>query len=360
MALRIGPIPVEEAASSALRTRVTCLHKLPATDFLQACTLLHTRERRLARADEGIEGRNLPQISCKRDALLALPLDAFETHADAVEAGFIEAGAFLNENMIMWKKDIPYPPLIVGLASIFAILGKKARSTAAKKKIARWFWSVTLGEILGSSTETLLAKDVPEVVDWITGRGSELPQTLETAFFQQERLASLRTRASAAYKGIHALVMRHGCRDFKTNRPIDIMTFFNDRIDIHHIFPQAWCKKQGISSKTYNSIVNKTPLSKASNISISGHAPSVYLRRIKKEQKLSSAELDDILRSHLIEPKYLREDDFESFFDTRTRALSAIVGKAMGKEVVAEAGTDEVEHDIEPEDEEIAELETAV
>lgn len=336
------------------------LTQVASTEFLQACTLLHTRERRLARFAEGIEGRNLPQISCKREALLALPLDAFETHADAVEAGFIEAGAFLNENMIMWKKDIPYPPLIVGLASIFAILGKKARSTAAKKKIARWFWSVTLGEILGSSTETLLAKDVPEVVDWITGRGSGTPQTLETAFFQQERLASLRTRASAAYKGIHALVMRHGCRDFKTNRPIDIMTFFNDRIDIHHIFPQAWCKKQGIQSKTYNSIVNKTPLSKASNISVGGHAPSVYLRRIKKEQKLSSAELDDILRSHLIEPKYLRKDDFESFFSARTKALSKIVGKAMGKPVVAETGSDEVEHDIELEDDELAELETAV
>ena len=333
------------------------LTQVASTDFLQACTLLHTRERRLARAAEGIEGRNLPQISCKRDALLALPLDAFETHADAVEAGFIEAGAFLNENMIMWKKDVPYPPLIVGLASIFAILGKKARSTAAKKKTARWFWSVTLGEILGSSTETLLAKDVPEVVDWITGRGPE-PQTLETAFFQQERLASLRTRASAAYKGIHALVMRHGCRDFKTNRPIDIMTFFNDRIDIHHIFPQSWCKKQGIPYKIFNSIVNKTPLSKASNISIGGHAPSVYLRRIKKEQKLSSAEMDDILRSHLIEPKHLRKDDFESFFKARTRALSEIVGKAMGKRVVTEAGADEIEHDIEPDDDEIAELGT--
>ena len=138
------------------------------------------------------------------------------------------------------------------------------------------------------------------------------------------------------------------------------MTFFNDRIDIHHIFPQAWCKKQGIQSKTYNSIVNKTPLSKASNISVGGHAPSVYLRRIKKEQKLSSAELDDILRSHLIEPKYLRKDDFESFFSARTKALSKIVGKAMGKPVVAETGSDEVEHDIELEDDELAELETAV
>ena len=60
---------------------------------------------------------------------------------------------------------------------------------------------------------------------------------------------------------------------------------------------------------------------------------------------------------HLIEPKYLRKDDFESFFKARTRALSEIVGKAMGKPVVAEADADEVEHDMEPEDEEIAELE---
>ena len=334
------------------------LTRVASTDFLQACTLLHTRERRMARAAAGVEGRELPQISCKRDALLELPLAAYQKHADAVETGMIEAGTFLNEHKIIWHKDVPYHTLIVGLASTFAILGREAQTTAAKEKIARWFWSVTLGELFGSSTETRLARDVPELVEWIRDRGPR-PQALDEAVFQQERLRSLRIRVSAAYKGIHALLMRSGCRDFKTNRPTDIMTFFNDQIDIHHIFPQSWCKKRDIPPAVFNSIVNKTPLSKGSNISIGGDAPSVYLRRIEEQEGVSPIVLDNILRSHLIEPEHLRNDDFDSYFDARMEALSKIVADAMGKPVVAEVGTDETERDVEFEDDEIAELEAA-
>ena len=334
------------------------LSRVASTDFLQACTLLHTRQRRLACVDDGVEGRELPQISCKRDALLALPLDGYQTHSDAVEAGFIEAAIFLNEHKIIWHKDVPYPPLIVGLASIFAILGKEAQTITAKEKIARWFWSVTLGELFGSSTESRLARDVPELVDWIRDQGPK-PRALDEAVFQQERFRSLRIRLSAAYKGIHALLMRRGCLDFKTSRPTDIMTFFNDQIDIHHIFPQAWCKRHDIPPADFNSIINKTPLSRASNSSIGGDAPSIYLKRIEQQENVSSAALDDILRSHLIEPEHLRKDDFEAFFKARIQELSEIVAEAMDKPVVAEPGTDEEERDVEIGDDEIAELEAA-
>ena len=331
------------------------LTQVASTDYLQACTLLHTRERRISRIVEGVQGRELPQVSCRRDALLALPLDGYRAHADAVETGMTEAGSFLNEQKIIWHKDVPYPPLIVALASTFAILGKDAQKAAAKTKIACWFWSVTLGELYSSSTESRLARDVPELVEWLRGQGPK-PRALDEAVFQQERLRSLRTRSAAAYKGINALLMYHGCLDFKTTRPIDIMTFFNDRIDIHHVFPEAWCKKKGIPSALYNSIVNKTPLSRATNIFIGGNAPSLYLRKLEQEGGLSAASLDYVLRTHLVEPEYLRNDDFESFFDTRKQALSRIVAQAMGKPVFTEEGTDESEIDAEIEDEETTEL----
>ena len=334
------------------------LKDVASTDFLQACTLLHTRQRRSDRIADGVEGRELPQISCNRDALLALPLDGYQTHADAVEAGFIEAGKFLNEHKIIWHKDVPYPPLIVGLASTFAILGADAQTTAAKEKIAHWFWSVTLGELFGSSTESRLARDVPELVEWITGE-RQRHRALDEAVFQQERLRSLRFRTSAAYKGIHALLMHSGCRDFKTNRSTDLMTFFDDQIDIHHIFPQTWCKRNEISPTVFNSIINKTPLSKTSNRSIGGHAPSVYLQRIEQEGGVTSEVLDDILRSHLIEPEHLRNDDFDAFFNARIHALSGLVANAMDKPVIVETGTNEVERDVEIEEDEITELETA-
>lgn len=325
------------------------LAEVANTDFLQACTLLHTREVRLAKAaelaKETFDAKELPQVSCKREALLGLPLDAYRKHAKAVEQGFIEAAGFLNEHKIIWHRDVPYPSQIVALAATFAILGKPAQTAAAKEKLSRWFWSVTLGELYGSSTETRLARDVPELAEWLSGTGGH-PRSVDEALFQRDRLRSLRTRISAAYKGIHALLMRAGCRDFITGKPTDLMTFFNDKIDIHHIFPQAWCKKKGIAPSVFDSIVNKTPLSKASNITIGGDAPSVYLRRIEQRQGLSPAALDDILRTHLIEPAHLRNDDFDAFFEARIAALTGVVAGALGKAVVDEHGADEVEQDV--------------
>ncbi len=336
------PSPGRLARMIGLESRRQTLSKIASTDFLQGCTLLHTREKRLAKVQEGFKGKELPQVSCNRDALLGLPLDAYKKHANAVENGFIEAGAFLNELKIMWHWDIPYPPLVVGLASTFAILGRSAQTASAKAKLAQWFWSVTLGELYGSSTDSRLARDVPELVEWIENNGSR-PRSLDEALFQRDRLNSLRTRSSAAYKGLHALLMKHGCEDFITGRATDIMTFFNDRIDIHHIFPQKWCKDEKIPPERFNSIINKTPLSKFSNIAIGGDAPSIYLKRIQEKHDISAEKLDSILRTHLIEPKHLRRDDFQAFCNARIDALASLVSQSMDKPVVKDHGSNEAE-----------------
>lgn len=316
------------------------LYKIENTDFLQACTLLHTREVRLKRAAEGAKGPDLPQIACNRPALLGLPLTAFRKHSPVLESTFVRAAAMLNEQKIIHRRDVPYPPQIVALASILAVLGDKAQSIPAKEKLVRWFWCGALGELYSGGGETLMPRDLPEVVEWIANDG-ELPRSMVEAIFQQSRLRSLRTRQSSAYKALHALLMRHGCRDFIHGDGVELMTFFNRRIDIHHIFPQKWCKARDLDRRVFDSIVNKTPLSKESNIAISGDAPSVYLRRIEKKTGISPDALDDILRTHLIDPTFLRADDFDGFYNARIKALSGLIGQVMGKPVVEGDGTDE-------------------
>jgi hypothetical protein len=330
------------------------LTELASTDFLQSCTLLHTRQRRLDAETKGKTGNDLPQVTCKRDALLALPLDAYRASADAVQSGFVETARFLNAQKIIWVKDVPYPPLLVALASVFAIMGKDAKTARAESRLAQWFWSVALGELYGSATESRLARDVPELVSWI-GDAAQPPRSLDEAVFRSQRLRSLRSRGSAAYKAIHALQMHQGCRDIITGKPTDVMTIFNDDIDIHHIFPRAWCKKRGIEQRVFNAIINKTPLSKLSNIAVGGDAPSVYLKRIEDKQGISSDELDAILRTHLIEPSLLRNDDFDSFYAARQQALEGLIAEAMKKPVVPVSGPDEPDDDIEDEEpEEVA------
>jgi len=331
------------------------LANLTSVDFLKACSLLHTRARRVAEAAKGMSGSALPQIACTRDAILALPLGGYQAHAAQVEAGFIEAARFLNSRKIIWRWDVPYPDQTTVLAALYATLGSKAKTAAAEARISRWFWSVAFGELYGSATDSRLARDLPELAAWIADDGP-LPRACEEALFRKDRLRSLRSRNAAAYKALHALLMKQGCRDFITGHQADLMTFFSDKIDIHHVFPKSWASKRGIPPHVFNAVVNKTPLSAASNKSIGGDAPSVYLRRIERDKGLSAEMLDDILRSHLIEPDTLRRDDFDAFFAARSDALSGLVAGAMEKDVVRSEGSNEPERDLEDADAEDDEM----
>lgn len=304
---------------------------LASTDFLQACTVLHTRGARLQAIAEGATGKDVPAITCTREALLGLPLAAYQQYADAVEAGFLEVAKFLNEQKILWGRDVPYPPQMVSLAATFALLPPHLRNAAATDKLSQWYWAGVLGEFYGSATETKVARDVPELLAWLDG--GPMPRTVGDTSFQAMRLDTLRSRLSAAYKGFHALLMRSGCRDFITGKGVETMTVFSDALDIHHIFPRAWCEKQGIPPRRYNSIINKTALSKSTNITVGGNAPSVYLARIEDKHGLTPMVLDEILRSHLIDPATLRADDFEAFWKARKLALAELAAGAQGKPV---------------------------
>ena len=155
-------------------------------------------------------------------------------------------------------------------------------------------------------------------------------------------------RLSAAYKGMNALLMKEGAQDFRSGQKFDHTVFFGENVDIHHIFPQDWCKKNGIKPAIFDSIINKPPLSFRTNRIIGGVAPSEYVAKLEKGDKQTPAieqeRLDAYLRSHLIDPYILRSDDFEAFMTDRQKRLLELIEQATGKNVytgeVAEEGVD--------------------
>ncbi|MES5045636.1 DUF262 domain-containing protein [Rhizobium nepotum] len=307
--------------------------KIASTDFLQACTVLHTMERKAQREQEGLTS----QVSCKRDELLALPLAAYKKHADRLEAGFREAAQFLTRQNILFGYDLPYPSQLTILACVFAVLGDKAQNASVQAKLDTWFWRGVIGEVYGSAVESKIARDVPEMIDWALGLKESGPQSSEEANFSIDRLYYMRRRQSAAYKGFHALLMRQGCEDFVSGKPFSIMTLWQSNVDVHHIFPQAWCKNQQKDRGRMDSIINKTPLSDVTNrYIVRGDAPSVYLKRIEQEHNIAPELLDAILRTHLIDPALMRADDFDGFYEDRRAKLAALAGKAMSKLVSAD------------------------
>jgi len=155
--------------------------------------------------------------------------------------------------------------------------------------------------------------------------------------FRADRLKTMRMRLSAAYKGMNALLMKEGAQDFRSGQKFDHTVFFGENVDIHHIFPQAWCKAQGIAPAVFDSIINKTPLSDRTNRIIGGVAPSGYLARLEggnsSAPPIASETLDSYLQSHLIDPALLRADNFEAFMQDRQKRLLGLIEQAMGKGV---------------------------
>ena len=326
------------------------LRNVEPVEFLQAASLLHTKaERARAVAEE----REVPAISATRQSLLQLPLDAYGAYADRVQAGYVAASKFLHGQRLFRARDLPYQGQLVPLAAILAELGPRWENATVKGQVARWFWCGVFGELYGSATESRFALDIAGVPAWIDG-GPE-PRTVEEASFEERRLRSMRTRLSGAYKGVHALLMRSGAKDFLSGEPFDQAVFFDENVDIHHIFPRKWCEDRGIDAAVFNSIINKTPLASRTNRMLGGVAPSRYLDRLSKGGSGSPALNDDaltsILRSHEIDPELLQADDFGRFFDDRRERLLRLIEDAMGQPVVREAQAPAEQDEPENEDE---------
>ncbi len=117
------------------------------------------------------------------------------------------------------------------------------------------------------------------------------------------------------------------------------------------------CRNQKIAAGTYDSIINKTPLSARTNRILGKIALSAYLSRLEKGAEgatpIEAMRLDDLVRSHLIDPALLRSDAFEAFFAARRESLLGLIEAAMGQSAYRGDQTNEPEGEA-PEEEEVA------
>ncbi|AME28769.1 GmrSD restriction endonuclease domain-containing protein [Burkholderia sp. PAMC 26561] len=315
------------------------LANVAATDFLQAIALLHTKELRLAAISDPTKKENdWPAIRATRQSLLDLPLTAYKKHCNAVRAGFERAAKFLRQQQIHRVADLPYQTQLVPLAAIFAEIGDKAEHTTNNDKIARWYWCGVFGELYGSTVESRFAKDILEVPAWLDG--GPKPTTVTDGVLRADRLLTMRSRLSAAYKGLQALLLREGAIDFRSGQTFDQIVFFDEAVDIHHIFPKAWCESQKLPASLYDSVVNKTPLGYRTNRIIGGVAPSSYLEKLEKgkagpngqiiEPPIAKAALADYLKSHCIPVPEIYANDFTGFMAARQKLLMELVARITG------------------------------
>lgn len=278
--------------------------------------------------------------TCKKKDVLALNFEDYKKNRDILLEGYKMARKFLFQQYVFRKRDLPYTTQLIPLSAICAVIRTATFNLPSTQKIlAKWFWCGIMGEMYGGANETRYATDIEDVVADIQGKDSQ-NRTINAAYFSATRLLSLQTRNSAAYKGIMALVYREQCRDFMQGITMDIVKSMDESPDIHHIFPEAYCKKMGLDKSKWNSIVNKTPLLPASNRQIGGDAPSVYSGNIMKKAEIDEVELRFRIESHLVNYDYLIVDDFDHYFIARAKAILKVIEAAMGK-TIADKGSEQ-------------------
>lgn len=299
--------------------------------FLQAVTLLATQDAKRKAQAAGVAPERVPGVKCKKHDVLRLSVDEYEQWADLVQIGFEEAAKFLHRQFVFTRNNVPYGTQLVPLAALYVELSEwDLHSVSARERLEQWYWCGVLGEGYSTSTETQYALDLEEVATFV--RRGEVPRIVREANFNPERLISMTTRNSAAYKGMYALQMKRGGRDWMTGEALSQMTLENENVDIHHVFPVSYCEQREhpIPYWLYQSVVNKAPIDAKTNRSIGGRAPARYLPSLRER---SGKQLEAILESYGIDVETLEGNQFGEFFVQRGLEMLEWIAEAMGKRV---------------------------
>ncbi|HFG2492647.1 GmrSD restriction endonuclease domain-containing protein [Acinetobacter baumannii] len=315
-----------------LSDKESILKLVEPTDYLQAISLLSTLEQRKVDISADKTGKFISAVSAKRAAILGMSLNDYQKWSNDVEAGFLLVAKFLRKECFFFTKDLPYRTQLVPLAAILTLLKERWLEPKIYEKLSQWFWCGVLGELYGGAVETRIANDLEDFSNWFLNLDHEI-RTIQEASFQAQRLKTLRSRLSAAYKGLNTLVLREGAQDFFWKESVQNLDVEEVALDIHHIFPKKWCEDNGKPSKIYDSILNKTPISYKANRMIGGKAPSKYLNDLQNHKTvlMDDMGMNKILATHFIDPELLRADDFEAFIEARQQQLLKIISRVMGK-----------------------------
>lgn len=275
------------------------------------------------------------------------------------------------------EKWIPGFGLIPILAALRAEIDERRLGDQERADLRRWYWCNVFMERYSSAVESKSKKDYAEMTrHWFEG-GPE-PDVFRDAEYligaPGFRIRTSASYASAVYSGVFCLLAIRNARDWRRGENIQLQ-----ELQDHHIFPQAYLKRHGITKKVdVNTIANRTLISNETNGKIKDKAPADYLNLA---DIFPTGATGDLLEPHFIDgvtsptllaaledlPDEQVADLYRQFVQSREEAIIREIRRVCGIQTVTSAaeddsGEDEVAADVRSgvrmfEDEDMGELE---
>lgn len=264
-----------------------------------------------------------PTPSCKRSDVLGLSPEVLTQWWEPATLALGKALEILRDDCgVIVPRWLPYNTMLIPCAAVLAKHGEHdaAEVGGNRQKLCRWFWCSVFSQAYENAPNFQSVKDFSEILAWMGGGAA--PQTVNRFNFDASVLRETTTRQRALYRGVIALILRNGPRDFHNGRKITGDLMIEQNIDDHHIFPNAWLGRQDVPSRLRDCVLNRTLIDRKTNIRISDRSPSDYLAEVS--QCLGNDAFHRLLQSHVLPDKEmsaLLKDDFEGFLEWREKAI---------------------------------------
>jgi hypothetical protein len=264
-----------------------------------------------------------------------LNCDHFNEYWDEICGLYTKAVNYLLENnFVIGQSWLVYENMLVPLIIFLKNLPQKEFSQASEAQtqfIKYWFWASILSQRYGGITLDTILRDSNAL--GFVAKEEKIPNTNYFKTFMlkvdnEDDLLNVQSKRSALYQGILNLVNYGNGRllDWKNSNKIST----SEKIDDHHIFPQAYLRNiyndSDDETSLIDSVVNRTVIPKITNVKIGKKSPSAYLQEIRK----NNSKLVDSLNSHLIPESLLDgkfDDDYEGFLKERASMIMDLVAE---------------------------------
>lgn len=173
-----------------------------------------------------------------------------------------------------------------------------------KRYVQRWFVMSTLKSRYIGSPETMMDRDMRSIAEkgFLSFLADVEASSLSDSFWTVTLPQNLETSSvnSPAFNTFIAAQINLNCNSMLMNgtKVADLVTISGD---VHHIFPRAYLKSNGVTNKTkYNQVANYIYLDTQVNKAISDDAPKEYFTKAKRQCETKQIELGNISDSALL------------------------------------------------------------
>lgn len=257
--------------------------------------------------DLGLLLKNLIAFATGQSRFLTvsrLPIETLQESWKCSKQGMDFALNFLKSNVGITSPVLLSSPFIVITIAYFGFKKHYQLTDRQGAKLAYWIRITNAkGRYSRGSSETLLDQDLATIRDGGTldDLVTRLKNQVGNLSITPDELVG-RNRRSALFKTMFLAFEAEKAKDWFSNLKIAIDHAGSaHKLQFHHIFPKAYLKKQGYSSREADDIANLSFISGKTNRRISDKAPANYLEEyVEKSGKASFSKQCIPLNSELL------------------------------------------------------------